>query len=413
MTPQTELDRPQTPPPHTAPPHAAPSHIRPDAKPEDGRAPQQDGPPATRMAVGPLLSVVVPCYNEEQSLPETLRRLLCACETVCGEDFEIILVDDGSRDMTWPMIARMARDVPQVVAIRLARNHGHQLALSAGLDLARGARIFIIDADLQDPPELLGPMMARMDQGVDVVYGRRVARRGETAFKRGTAAGFYRLLNHMVDVPIPADTGDFRLMSRRALDHLLSMPERHRFIRGMVAWIGLRQEPFDYIREERFAGQTHYPLRKMLSLAIDAITGFSVKPLRMASYLGLVAAAGAVILLAYTLISWAFFTTVSGWASVMMTMLFIGAAQLLVLGVIGEYLGRMFMEAKGRPLYIIDHVERFPAASEPLVAAERRGRLTPQGHAEWQAGAAPRPEARPEDPKATPSAEMAAGSHSA
>ena len=191
--------------------------------------------------------------------PETCRRLSAACRSVCGGNFEIVLVDDGSNDSTWQVMLDLVAQVPEVVAVKLARNHGHQLALSAGLEVCSGKRIFVIDADLQDPPELLGPMMARMDAGVHIVYGRRTERKGETMFKRGTAAGFYRFLNRMVDVPIPADTWVFRLMSRTALDHLLAMPERHRFIRGMVAWIGLSQEPFDYVREARFAGEKSIP----------------------------------------------------------------------------------------------------------------------------------------------------------
>lgn len=304
----------------------------------------------------PYLSAVVPCYNEELSLPETYRRLSAACRAVCGDDFEIVLINDGSKDNTWEVMEKISAAAPEVVAVSLARNHGHQLALTAGLEICRGERIFIIDADLQDPPELLGSMMERMDSGAHIVYGKRIERKGETAFKRATAAGFYRFLNRMVDVPIPEDTGDFRLMSRTALDHLRTMPESHRFIRGMVAWIGLKQEAFEYIRDERFAGQTNYPLHKMLGLAADAITGFSVKPLRLASWLGLITAALGILVLLYTLISWAFFSTVSGWTSVMTAVLLLGSAQLMVLGVIGEYLGRMFMQVKGRPLFIIARI---------------------------------------------------------
>lgn len=304
----------------------------------------------------PYLSVVVPCYNEELSLPEMYRRLSAACHSVCKDDFEIIFINDGSKDETWGVMEKIAAESPMVVAVNLARNHGHQLALTAGLEICRGERIFIIDADLQDPPELLASMMEKMDLGAHIVYGKRIERKGETVFKRATAAGFYRILNRMVDVPIPEDTGDFRLMSRTALDHLRTMPESHRFIRGMVAWIGLKQEAFEYTRDERFAGQTNYPLHKMLGLAVDAITGFSVKPLRLASWLGLLTAGLGTIVLLYTLISWAFFSTVSGWTSVMSAVLLLGSAQLIVLGVIGEYLGRMFMQAKGRPLFIIDRI---------------------------------------------------------
>src|SRR6059058_3209662 len=222
------------------------------------------------------LSIVVPCYNEEgclQALHERLTAAARACR--CG-DYEIVLVNDGSRDRTLPMMRELAASDPHVVAVNLSRNHGHQLALTAGLDLCRGEKILIIDADLQDPPELLPAMLETMvESDADVVYGVRKSRRGETAFKRATAHGFYRLLSRATEVEIPLDTGDFRLMSRRALDALLAMPEQTRFIRGMVAWIGFKQVPLAYDREERFAGETKYPLKKMMRFAFDALTGFS------------------------------------------------------------------------------------------------------------------------------------------
>jgi len=192
----------------------------------------------------PGLSAVVPCFNEEESLPELYRRLTDACEGACGDDYEIVLVDDGSTDDTWNLICAMSVRDARVIAVKLARNHGHQIALSAGLEICAGQRIFVIDADLQDPPELLVPMLTIMAGGADVVYGRRTERKGETWFKRLTAAAFYRVLNRLVETEIPADTGDFRLMHRKVLDVLLDMPERHRFIRGMIAWIGFNQVAF-------------------------------------------------------------------------------------------------------------------------------------------------------------------------
>lgn len=304
----------------------------------------------------PGLSAVVPCYNEEASLPELYRRLSAACVAAVGEDFEIVLVDDGSSDRTWNIIAELSQSDGRVVAVKLARNHGHQIALTAGLEICAGERIFIIDADLQDPPELLDPMLKEMAKGADVVYGQRTERKGETLFKRVTAAGFYRILNRLVETKIPADTGDFRLMHRKVLDVLLDMPERHRFIRGMVAWIGFNQVAFPYSRDERFAGETKYPLRAMLRLSADAITGFSVKPLKVASYLGFLTALLSMLLIGYSLISWLFFTTVSGWTSLIIVILVVSSVQLMVLGVIGEYLGRLVIEAKHRPMFIIDRV---------------------------------------------------------
>lgn len=314
------------------------------------------------VAGGPRLSVVVPCYNEAEGIGELHRRVSAACRAEVGEDYELVLVDDGSRDETWKRIAALVREDPAVTGVRLSRNHGHQLALTAGLHLCRGERILIIDADLQDPPELLATMMDIMDGGADVVYGTRTARDGETWFKKGTAAVFYRLLDRLVDIDIPKDTGDFRLMSRRALEVLNAMPEQHRFIRGMVSWIGLKQVPLPYDRQKRVAGTTKYPLGKMIRFAVDAITSFSIKPLRAASYLGFAFALCALAALVYALRSWAFYDVVPGWTSVMVVTLVLGSTQLIILGVLGEYIGRLYMETKNRPLFIVDRVARHPLA---------------------------------------------------
>jgi dolichol-phosphate mannosyltransferase len=243
-----------------------------------------------------------------------------------------------------------------VVAINLSRNHGHQLALSAGLQMCRGERIFIIDADLQDPPELLPNMMERMNAGCDVVFGQRIKRESETMFKKVSAFAFYRLLNRLVDIDIPRDTGDFRLMSRRAVDILNSMPEHHRFIRGLVSWIGMRQEAIPYERAARFAGETKYPLSKMIRFAIDAITGFSIRPLRMASYFGICFGVATLFLLVYVLVQYLLGNTVEGWTSLAVIILALGSVQLFVAGVMGEYLGRLYMESKGRPLFVIQEI---------------------------------------------------------
>jgi dolichol-phosphate mannosyltransferase len=304
----------------------------------------------------PLLSIVAPCLNEAAVLPSFHRRAAAAARDAVGDDFEIVLINDGSFDGTWQVMRDLAGIDPHVIGVNLSRNHGHQLALTAGLSLCRGRRVLIIDADLQDPPELLAEMMARMDAGADVVFGQRRARVGETAFKTGTAALFYRLLRRLVDVEIPADTGDFRLISRRALDVLNAMPEQFRFIRGMVSWIGLRQEALLYDRAQRAAGETKYPLWKMLRFAVDAITSFSIVPLRLAAALGVMLGLGSGSLMSYALGSWLSGHTVSGWTSLMMVVLIVGSAQLMVLGVFGEYLGRLYMEAKRRPLFVIDSV---------------------------------------------------------
>jgi dolichol-phosphate mannosyltransferase len=302
------------------------------------------------------LSVVVPCYNEEDGLLELHHRVSSVCNACVSDDYEFILVNDGSDDYTWKRMREIAQRDKHVVAINLSRNHGHQLALSAGLQMCRGERVFILDADLQDPPELLPKMMQRMDNGCEVVFGQRIKRDGETAFKKYSAFAFYRLLNKLVDIEIPRDTGDFRLMSRRAVDVLNNMPEQHRFIRGMVSWIGMRQEALLYEREPRFAGNTKYPLSRMIKFAIDAITGFSVRPLRIASYLGLSFGFATVLLMAYAFTQHFLGRTVQGWTSLAVIILAIGSVQLFVVGVLGEYLGRLFMEVKRRPLFLIQEV---------------------------------------------------------
>ena len=332
------------------------------------------------------LSIVVPCFNEQECLPALHRRLTAAARAAVGEDYELVLVNDGSKDTTWAMMRDLAAGDPHLVAVDLSRNHGHQLALTAGLDLARGDVVLIIDADLQDPPELLGAMIAAMArEQADVVYGVRSSRAGETRFKRATAHAFYRMLANSTEFDIPLDAGDFRLMSRRALDALLAMPEQARFIRGMVAWIGFKQIPFPYKRDERFAGVTKYPLSKMIRFALDALTGFSSAPLKLASHAGLALAFGSVLIILYILAAWAGGKTIQGWTSLMLVVVSLGAVQMFVLALMGEYIGRLYSQSKHRPLYIVQDVIGGPAARSGsglgiIASAKGPAAVEPEGH---------------------------------
>lgn len=298
------------------------------------------------------LSIVVPCLNEEEGIPALVARLSAAIEP-WRQQAEIILVDDGSTDGTWKAIEAASKTCPQLTGLRLSANRGHQIALTAGLEAARGERIMMLDADLQDPPELLADMMFMMDRGFDVVYGRRAERRGETLFKRATAYAFYRVLNAMSDTAIPQDTGDFRLVNRKTLDAVLAMPEKSRFIRGMFAWAGYRQVGIEYIREARQTGETKYPLKKMIRFSIDAMTAFSTKPLRLATRLAFLSLAIAGLMALHVFQSLILYQTVAGWASVVLAISFFSGVQLLTLGILGEYVGRLYIEAKNRPLYFI------------------------------------------------------------
>lgn len=298
------------------------------------------------------LSIVVPCFNEEESIPLLIDRLAKVIETCAGQA-EVILVDDGSTDGTWKAIEAAHEQLPQVRGLLLSANRGHQVALTAGLEAAQGERIFMLDADLQDPPEVLSEMMLMMDRGYDVVYGRRVERQGESAFKKLTAFLFYRFLNSLSDVPIPKDTGDFRLVSRRVLRAVLEMPEQARFIRGMFAWAGFRQIGLEYVREARSVGETKYPFRAMMRLATDALTGFSIRPLRFATRLSFFSLLVTLVMAAYVFGSLIWFRVAPGWASMLLAVSFFSAIQLLTLGILGEYIGRLYVEAKRRPLYFV------------------------------------------------------------
>ena len=301
-----------------------------------------------------LLSIVIPCFNEEEVIGETIRRLQAFCAGVQDLEVELIFVDDGSRDRTRELLRDFAQVDPRVKLLGFARNFGHQIAVSAGIDAAGGDAVVLIDADLQDPPEVVHEMVAKWREGYDVVYGTRTERPGESAFKLATARGFYRLLNRLSDVPIPLDTGDFRLMSRRVVDTLKSMPERDRFVRGMVSWVGFRQTALPYRRALRFAGTSKYPLRKMLRFATDGILSFSIKPLQMSITMGLAAAALSMTGIAYALFLRIFTNVwVEGWTALMIAVLFIGGVQLICVGILGEYVGRIYNEVKRRPLYVV------------------------------------------------------------
>lgn len=330
------------------------------------RTPGASGPAAS----GPRLSIVVPCFNEIGNLAQVHARCAAAARDCVGESFELVFVDDGSRDATWQAMTELVATDRRVVAARLSRNFGHQLALSAGLQLASGDRILIIDADLQDPPELLPRMMDALDQGADVAYGQRISRQGESLFKRATAKLFYRMLRRLTDVEIPVDAGDFRLVTRRVVELLAGMPEQHRFVRGMVSWIGLRQTAVQYDRDERTRGQTNYSFGRMLRLAVDAVTSFSIRPLRIASMIGLGFGTLGLVGIVYAIVGWSIGQTVPGWTSVMVVVLMLGGIQLFVIGILGEYLGRLYIEAKRRPLFIIDHVARQDASGRTLFRAE-------------------------------------------
>ena len=331
-----------------------------------------------------LLSVVVPCFNEDAVLEETHRRLTCILASIEGVQHELIYVDDGSRDGTLAILQSLATTDLHVRVIRFSRNFGHQVAVSAGLDHATGDAVVLIDADLQDPPEVILDMVARWREGYDVAYGVRTDRPGESAFKRFTAAAFYRVINRLTDTEIPLDTGDFRLMDRKVVDALRSMPERDRFVRGMVSWVGFRQIAVPYRRAPRFAGETKYPLTKMLRLALDGIASFSVAPLTLATYVGFGASLMALVGIAYALVLRLFTRQwVPGWTAIFIAVLFLGGVQLLSLGIMGEYIGRIYGEAKRRPLYLLQERLGFRPRSmstngdghhgvDPLTLVERR-----------------------------------------
>jgi glycosyltransferase involved in cell wall biosynthesis len=320
----------------------------------------------------PDLSVLLPCYNEEEVLEETYRRVKAVCADL-GCSYEVIFVNDGSTDTTFEQLVKLTCVDPHIVVVNLSRNHGHQRAILAGLHVAGGRRVAMLDADLQDPPELLADMLTLMDRGADVVYAKRRSRPGDSMVKRMACALFYRLLGWLSDGQVPMDTGDFRLLTRRVVGVLLQMPDRNPFIRGMIPWVGFKQVAYEYDRQGRFAGETKYPLGKLIKLALDGITSCSTKPLAIAGICGLLVAGLAAVFMLYAVWSWLFLgTTPNGWTSLMMAVAFFSGVQLMVLGVIGQYLARLYTQAQGRPLFVIDRIVRLP---HPESVAERESTI--------------------------------------
>ena len=302
-----------------------------------------------------MISVVAPVYNESGSLAELHRRLTLTLSEL--DTYEIVLVDDGSSDGSWGRLLELAARDPQLRLLRLSRNFGHQAALSAGMDAARGDAIVLMDADLQDPPELIPQLVAKWRDGFDVVYAVRADREGEPRLRLASISLFYRLLHRITPTAIPENAGDFRLLSRRAADAITAMPERARFLRGMTSWIGYRQTGVPYTREARFAGESKYPTRKLVRLALDGITSFSTAPIKLVTGIGLALVVFCVGVLAWTLYVRLFTTDApQGWTSVIAVVLLLGGVQLLSLGVIGQYVARIFDETKQRPLYLVDEV---------------------------------------------------------
>jgi dolichol-phosphate mannosyltransferase len=301
-----------------------------------------------------LLSIVVPCYNEEAVLRELHGRLVGVLEQMPETAFEIVYTDDGSHDQTPYILLQLQASDSRVRVVSLSRNFGHQIATTAGLEHASGDAVVIIDADLQDPPEVVPEMLERWRDGYQVVYGLRAKRAGETTFKRWTAKVFYRLINRLSEIEIPLDVGDFRLLDRKVVDTLLAMPERDRFLRGMVSWIGFKQVAVIYDRAPRHAGQSKYPLVKMVRFAVDSVISFSFVPLRLAIWVGFGAIAASFAGIIYALVVRLYTTDwVRGWASVFTAVLFLGGVQLITLGIVGEYVGRIYGEVKLRPLYVV------------------------------------------------------------
>lgn len=320
-------------------------------------------PPTREASPRRLLSVVVPVFNESAVIRAFYVRATRALEAIPGFEFELIFVDDGSRDDSYAQLTELAAHDPRVRVVKFSRNFGHQIAITAGLDYASGDCVVFIDADLQDPPEVIAQMVEQWRAGYEVVYGVRADRAGEGRMKLLTAAAFYRLLKVITKVEIPVDVGDFRLIGRRAADQLRQLREKDRFIRGLVSWIGYSQTGVSYSRDKRFAGETKYPYSKMLKFALDGVTSFSTMPLKLAMWLGYAASAFAFLYLISVFIQKLLGYTVQGWATIMVAVLFIGGVQLISLGIIGEYLGRLFNESKGRPMYIVEEVVGVPTES--------------------------------------------------
>lgn len=301
-------------------------------------------------------SIVVPVYNEEEVIHETYRRLTEVMRST-GEAYELVFVNDGSRDRTSDILKTYSEQDESVVMLDFSRNFGHQIAITAGMDYSKGKAVVVIDADLQDPPELILEMIKKWKQGYDVVYAKRTKRKGETFFKKQTAKLFYRFLHSMTDIDIPLDTGDFRLLDRRVCDEMNNLQEKNRFVRGLVSWVGFKQIAVEYERDERLAGESKYPLKKMLKLSMDGITSFSYKPLKLASYAG-VSLSVIGFFYMFVVLYLRIFTanTIPGWTSLIVIQLIFSGIILFMLGMIGEYIGRIYDESKRRPLYIVKEI---------------------------------------------------------
>ncbi len=305
-----------------------------------------------------VVSVVVPCFNEESVISYTNERLTNVLSDL-NINYEIIYISDGSTDKTNELLDEIYKQSNNVKLIKFSRNFGHQIAVTSGIDYAGGRAVILIDADLQDPPELIPKMLEKWQEGYEGVYCQRKARMGESRFKLFTAKWFYKILAYLSDVDIPANTGDFRLIDRKIVDVIKTMPERDRFIRGMVSWIGFNQFALQYERDERYAGQSKYPLSKMVKFAIDGILSFSIKPLRVSTVAGLVSSFFSFLGIIYALIMWMFGTPILGWTLMFIAIMFFGSVQLISLGIIGEYVGRSYAESKNRPLYVIGEKSGF------------------------------------------------------
>jgi len=303
----------------------------------------------------PVYSIVAPVFNEEQTLPHFYKRIITVMEQM-AESFELLLINDGSRDASLQIMQNLHEHDPRVRVVDFSRNFGHQIAISAGLDYAQGDGVIILDADLQDPPEIIPELIARWKDGAEVVYAQRSKRLGETGFKLITAKLFYRLVERITSIDIPRDTGDFRLLDRQVVETLVKMREQHRFMRGLSAWVGFRQEAVPYERQERLAGTTKYPLYKMIRFSLDAITGFSHVPLQLATTFGFLLAGASLIGIVIAVILRVFTGAIVGQASTLILVLFLGGVQLIFLGILGEYLGRIYDEVRARPLYIVRKV---------------------------------------------------------
>jgi len=314
-----------------------------------------------------LVSVIVPVFNEIDVIDACYERLTMVLELLDGVDFELVFVDDGSTDRSHARLLELQVADKRLKIIRFSRNFGHQVAITAGIDEARGDAVVVIDADLQDPPEIIPDMIEKWQDGYDVVYGVRRQRTGESRMKRATAAIFYRMLRWFTNIEIPVDVGDFRLISSRAAAQLRQLREKDRFVRGLVSWIGFPQTGVPYDREERHAGSTKYPYRKMLQFAVDGITSFSSMPLKLASWLGYLASLFAFLYLLSVFVQKMMGHTVEGWATIMVAMLFLGGVQLICIGIIGEYIGRIFNETKSRPMYVIESIDGVAVPGEQTV----------------------------------------------